>query len=152
MGGRARAYYDGPNECAWCVSCENNPSSHTACVSFKDLLFTDSILSDTVYTQTMDIEIPSEVHDVKRNDETRDGKEGQQDGMTGERVGLDGEGSASGEKQEMKMDQKPKVKMSDKYNEDDADLTIISSDSVAFKVHSIVISRVSYGEFPYISS
>lgn len=91
----------------------------------------------------MDIAIPPEVHDVKGNDGTPEEIEGQKDGMTGEKVGLDGEGSSSGEKEEMKKDQKPKVQMSDKYNEDDADLTIISSDSVAFKVHSNVISRVS---------
>lgn len=91
----------------------------------------------------MDIEIPSEVQEVKGNNETQDGIEGHKDGMNGEKAGLDGEGSALGEKQETKTDEKPQVKMSDKYNEDDADLTIISSDSVAFKVHSNVISRVS---------
>lgn len=119
-------------------------SAHTRRVyrSFKDSL-SDSILSDTAYTQTMDMEIPSEVQDVKGNDGTRDGKEGHKDGTNGETVGLDGEGSASAEKEETKTDEKPEVQMSDKYNEDDADLTIISSDSVAFKVHSNVISRVS---------
>lgn len=91
----------------------------------------------------MDIEIPSEVQDVKGNDATPDEREGHKDGMTEEKVGLSGEGSASGEIGETKTDEKPEVQMSDKYNEDDADLTIISSDSVAFKVHSNVISRVS---------
>jgi len=129
--------------CAWCVFCEINLSSHKACVSVKNPSSTDTLPSSTAYTQSMDIEIPSEVHDLKGNDETRDGKEGHKDGMNGEKAGLDGEGSASGKKQETKTDEKPEIKMSDKYNEDDADLTIISSDSVAFKVHSNVISRVS---------
>jgi len=35
------------------------------------------------------------------------------------------------------------VKVSERYNEDDADITIISSDGVAFKVHSLLLTRAS---------
>ena len=35
------------------------------------------------------------------------------------------------------------VKVSERYNEDDADIIIISSDGVAFKVHSLLLTRAS---------
>lgn len=35
------------------------------------------------------------------------------------------------------------LKMSERYNEDDADVTIISSDGVVFKVHSFLLLRAS---------
>jgi len=35
------------------------------------------------------------------------------------------------------------IHLSERYNEDDADITIISSDGVAFKVHSLLLTRAS---------
>ena len=35
------------------------------------------------------------------------------------------------------------LKMSERYNEEDADITIISSDGVAFKVHALLLTRAS---------
>jgi hypothetical protein len=35
------------------------------------------------------------------------------------------------------------IKVCERYNEDDANITIISSDSVAFKVHSFILLRAS---------
>jgi Ni/Co efflux regulator RcnB len=35
------------------------------------------------------------------------------------------------------------IKVSERYNEDDADITIISSDGVSFKVHSLFLVRAS---------
>jgi hypothetical protein len=35
------------------------------------------------------------------------------------------------------------VKVSERYTEEDADITIISSDGVAFKVHSLLLTRAS---------
>jgi Ni/Co efflux regulator RcnB len=36
------------------------------------------------------------------------------------------------------------IKVSERYNEEDADITIISSDGVSFKVHSLFLVRASY--------
>lgn len=41
-------------------------------------------------------------------------------------------------------DQEVSQKMSDRYNEDDADVTIISSDGMTFKVHSHLLKSTSY--------
>jgi Ni/Co efflux regulator RcnB len=35
------------------------------------------------------------------------------------------------------------IKVSERYNEEDADITIISSDGVSFKVHSLFLVRAS---------
>jgi len=35
------------------------------------------------------------------------------------------------------------LKMSERYNEEDADITIISSDGMAFKVHTLLLTRAS---------
>jgi hypothetical protein len=35
------------------------------------------------------------------------------------------------------------IKFSERYNEDDADITIISSDGIAFRVHSLLLTRAS---------
>jgi hypothetical protein len=35
------------------------------------------------------------------------------------------------------------IKSSERYNEEDADITIISSDGTAFKVHSLLLLRAS---------
>jgi hypothetical protein len=50
------------------------------------------------------------------------------------------EGSKSKGKKR-KRDSEPEV--SERYNEDDADVTIISSDRTAFKVHSLFLVRAS---------
>jgi hypothetical protein len=39
--------------------------------------------------------------------------------------------------------EKEKEKMSDRYNEDDADVTLLSSDGMIFKVHSFLLVRAS---------
>lgn len=52
-----------------------------------------------------------------------------------------------GNKEEVKIntnhDLAPK-KVSDQYNEEDADVTIITSDGVTFKVHSYLLKSASY--------
>jgi hypothetical protein len=55
------------------------------------------------------------------------------------------EGVEEGREENPKGKQKEKetVKMSEKYNENDADVIIVSSDGVAFKVHSLILGRAS---------
>jgi len=49
------------------------------------------------------------------------------------------EGKVEGKKRRWNSD----VQVSERYNEEDADITIISSDNVAFKVHSLLLTRAS---------
>ena len=42
-----------------------------------------------------------------------------------------------------KQESKSEPKISERYNEDDADVSIISSDNVRFKVHSFPFARAS---------
>ena len=42
-----------------------------------------------------------------------------------------------------KQESKTKPKISERYNEEDADVSIISSDNVLFKVHSFPLARAS---------
>jgi hypothetical protein len=44
---------------------------------------------------------------------------------------------------EIKGKEGKELKMSERYNEDDADVTIIFSDGVVFKVHSFLLLRAS---------
>jgi hypothetical protein len=44
---------------------------------------------------------------------------------------------------EVKGKEGKESKMSERYNEEDADVTIISSDGVVFKVHSFLLLRAS---------
>ena len=48
---------------------------------------------------------------------------------------------------EMKGKEGKGLKMSERYNEDDADVTIISSDGVVFKVHSFLLLWASYVQY-----
>lgn len=61
----------------------------------------------------------------------------------------DNEDEGKDEGKEGKVDIKAKeniapTKVSDRYNEDDAEVTIISSDNVLFKVHSFILKSSSY--------
>ena len=49
------------------------------------------------------------------------------------------EGKVEGKKRRWNSD----VQVSERYNEEDADIIIISSDGVAFKVHSLLLTRAS---------
>jgi len=44
---------------------------------------------------------------------------------------------------ETKGKERKELKMSERYNEDDADVTIISSDGVVLRVHSFLLLRAS---------
>jgi hypothetical protein len=78
----------------------------------------------------------------KEDREEKEEKENQKEEKKTE-VGLKGGESELGNKDEVIKEGKPEVKMSTKYNEDDADLIIISSDGVSFKVHTSIIVRAS---------
>jgi len=49
----------------------------------------------------------------------------------------DGNGEA------LKGKERKELKVSERYNEDDADVTIVSSDEVVFRVHSFLLLRAS---------
>jgi hypothetical protein len=59
-----------------------------------------------------------------------------------------GEKEEKGEEDKEKEGKKRKwesgVRISERYNEEDADITIISSDGISFKVHSLFLVRASY--------
>jgi ribose 1,5-bisphosphokinase PhnN len=75
-------------------------------------------------------------------------------GLNDKKAPLDGRGSESSKKEKKKRRGKKKgkeaekevkrnIKTSERYNEEDADITIISSDGTAFKVHSFLLLRAS---------
>jgi hypothetical protein len=66
---------------------------------------------------------------------------------TGE-IGQEGKEEKEKGKEEKEVEGKKRkwesgIKVSERYNEEDADITIISSDGVSFKVHSLFLVRAS---------
>jgi hypothetical protein len=111
------------------------PAGYKTFILVLSQLTTDTHTTKKTYTHTMiedslaGLEITAEKHEVKEEKKTE--------------VGLNVEGSELDKKDGVKKEKKKKMKMSTKYNDDDADLTIISSDGFCFRVHSIIILRAS---------
>ena len=52
-------------------------------------------------------------------------------------------GPKEGKVEDKKRKHNADLKMSERYNEEDANITIISSDGMAFKVHTLLLTRAS---------